>query len=408
MGKCPIDLIDPETFRGGAPRQMYRELRLHHPVYKHPDPEDEKGYFWAITRQKELDYVSKNPRLFSSHAKTCFYRTPPGPELDLTRMLLINMDPPEHVKYRRIIRNAFTPRTVDSYEPRFREIIKEVFDRVVPKGRCEFISEVACELPLMAICELVGVPTEDRRKFFEWTNIMIGADDPELSTAPEDGQNAAANVYMYADRLMELHRENPTNPIIAALLDGVVEGEHLSEDEFRQFILLLIVAGNETTRTVTSQGMRLLIEHPEQFQMLVDNPSLIPDAIEEMLRYNTAVIHFRRTAMDDVELEGEHISKGDKVMMFYQAASADEAVFDDPDTFDITRGQREDVRNGHRAFGIGEHFCLGSHLARLELLVTFEELVKRIRNPRLDGEMRWLRSNFIHGIKEMPIAFDPA
>jgi cholest-4-en-3-one 26-monooxygenase len=169
---------------------------------------------------------------------------------------------------------------------------------------------------------------------------------------------------------------------------------------------MLMVAGNETTRTVTSQGMRLLMEHPEQYQMLVDNPDLLEGAIEEVLRFDPAIIAFRRTATEDVEVSGQLIGKGDKVVMYYAAANSDEDVFSDVDTFDITRSQREDVKNSHRAFGIGEHFCMGSHLARLELKVIFEEILKRIRNPRLSGDVNWLRSSFIHGIKKMPIAFD--
>jgi cholest-4-en-3-one 26-monooxygenase len=170
--------------------------------------------------------------------------------------------------------------------------------------------------------------------------------------------------------------------------------------------MLLIVAGNETTRTVTSHGMRLLMQHPDQYQKLIDNPDLLDGAIEEFLRYNPAVIAFRRAAMQDVEVGVELIRKGDKIQLYYAAASSDEEVFSDVDTFDITRAEREDVKNSHRAFGIGEHFCMGSHLARLELRVIFREILGRIRNPRLNGDINWLRSNFIHGIKSMPVAFD--
>jgi len=182
----------------------------------------------------------------------------------------------------------------------------------------------------------------------------------------------------------------------------------LSEEDFCHFFLLLIVAGNETTRTVTSQGMRLLMENPEQYQLLVDQPELVEDAVEEFLRFSPAVIAFRRTAMADVELHGQQIRKGDKIQMYYAAAGADEVVFSDPDRFDVTRAGREDLRNEHRAFGVGQHFCIGSHLARLELKVIFEEIVKRIRNPRLDGDVSWLRSNFINGIKRMPVRFEVA
>jgi cholest-4-en-3-one 26-monooxygenase len=195
---------------------------------------------------------------------------------------------------------------------------------------------------------------------------------------------------------------------VNVLLHGTVEDEPLTDDEFCNFFLMLIIAGNETTRTVTSHGMRLLMEHPDQYQQLVDNPAGVEDAIEEFLRFNPAVITFRRTAMEDTRIGEQAIRKGDKIQMYYAAASADEAIFANPDEFDITRNQREDVRNEHRAFGVGQHFCLGSHLARLELRVIFEEVLRRIRNPRLDGEISWLRSNFINGIKSMPIAFDVA
>jgi cholest-4-en-3-one 26-monooxygenase len=213
-------------------------------------------------------------------------------------------------------------------------------------------------------------------------------------------------MFFLAQELAEQHRANPRDDIVNVLLNGTVEDEPLTDEEFCHFFLLLIVAGNETTRTVTAQGMRLLMEHPGQYQQLADNPDLLEGAIEEFLRYNPAVIAFRRTAMADVEVGGQAIKKGDKIQMYYAAASSDEAVFSDGDVFDITRAQREDVKNGHRAFGIGEHFCMGSHLARLELKVIFEEILRRIRNPRLNGEINWLRSNFIHGIKAMPVAFD--
>jgi cholest-4-en-3-one 26-monooxygenase len=275
----------------------------------------------------------------------------------------------------------------------------------VEGGSCEFVEEVAAELPLIAICELMGVPIEKRSRLFELTNIMIGMDDPELATTEEEGTMAMMEMFMLAQELAAQHRANPGDDIVGVLLNGTVEDEPLTDDEFCYFFLLLIVAGNETTRTVTSHGMRLLIEH-NQYQALVDKPELLEDAIEEFLRYNPAVIAFRRTATQDVTVGEQLIKKGDKVQMYYGAASADEAFFSEPDRFDITRAQREDVKNGHRAFGIGEHFCLGSHLARLEMKVIFEEILLRIRNPRFDGELNWLRSNFINGLKSMPISFD--
>jgi cholest-4-en-3-one 26-monooxygenase len=406
MTGCPhIDLTNPDTYQGDVPRDVFSYLRREAPVYWHEDPQQGVG-FWAVTRQADLDFISKNPQLFSSAEKSCLLNESDPERLALLRLQLINMDPPDHLKYRRLVRNAFTPKQVDSYEARFREIARDIVDQAVAGGRCEFVQDIASELPLIAICELMGVPLEKRQRLFELTNIMLGMDDPELTTTEEDGTLAMMEMFFLAQELAERHRANPQDDIVNVLLNGTVEDEPLTDEEFCHFFLLLIVAGNETTRTVTSHGMRLLMEHPEQYQMLVDHPDLLEGAIEEFLRFNPAVIAFRRTAMEDVELGGQEIRKGDKILLYYAAASSDEAVFEDADTFDITRAQRQDIRNQHRAFGIGEHFCMGSHLARLELKVIFEEILKRIRNPSLDGEINWLRSNFIHGIKSMPIAFD--
>ncbi|AQA18866.1 hypothetical protein BST95_12090 [Halioglobus japonicus] len=408
MTGCPhINLTNPETFQGGLPREVFRYLRSDEPVYWHEGEDGASGY-WVVSRQQELDYVSKNPMLFSSAERSCLLNEMEGDELAMVRTQLINMDPPQHLKYRRIVRKAFTPKMVDSYEARFREIARELVEAAIADGKCEFVQDVAVDLPLVAICELMGVPLEKRQRLFELTNIMLGMDDPDLSTSKEDGVNAAAEMFMMAMEIAADHKANPQNDIVNVLLSGTVEDEPLSEEDFCNFFLMLIVAGNETTRTVTSHGMRLLMEHPAQYQALVDDPSLIDDAIEEFLRYNPAVIAFNRTAMEDLELAGAQIKKGDRVHLYYGSACSDEAVFNDPDTFDITRNQREDVRNEHRAFGIGQHFCLGSHLARLELRVIFEEITRRIRNPQMDGEIQWLRSNFISGIKSMPIKFEVA
>jgi cholest-4-en-3-one 26-monooxygenase len=408
MSGCPhIDLTDPETFEGGAPREVFHYLRNQEPVYWHEDPRQGVG-FWAVTKQKDLDFISKNPQLFSSEVKTCMLHESEPDRIELMSHQMINMDPPKHLKYRRLVRSAFTPKKVDSYSERFREVARDILARAIEGGECEFVTEVSAELPLIAICELMGVPLDKRQRLFELTNIMIGMDDPDLATTAQDGENAMMEMFFMAQELAAEHRANPREDIVNVLLHGTVEDEPLSEEEFCHFFLLLIVAGNETTRTVTTHGMRLLMENPEQYEALVNDPALLEDAIEEFLRYNPAVIAFRRTATEDVELGGQMIREGDKVEMFYASASSDEDVFSDPDTFDITRGQREDVRNSHRAFGIGEHFCLGSHLARLELRVIFEEILRHIRNPRFNGEVRWLRSNFINGIKSMPIAFDLA
>jgi cholest-4-en-3-one 26-monooxygenase len=406
MTQCPyVNLASPDTYVNGVPFEEFTRLRRENPISWQEDPAENVGY-WAITKREHLDFISKSPELFSSAERSCLYAEREEAELGMMRLLLINMDPPDHVKYRRIVRNAFTPRVVDSYGERFRSIAADIIDKVLAKGRCEFVEEVAAELPLIAICELMGIPLEDRHQFFEWTNTMIGADDPDLAVTPQEAQIAHFKVFEYGRKLAELHRQSPRANIIGALLDGVEQGEHLSDDEFCSFFLLLVVAGNETTRTVTSQGMRLLIENPEQYRKLQADPALVPHAVEEFLRYHSAVIQFRRTAMQDVELGGVQIKKGDKIVLFYHSVNHDEDVFPQPGVFDVERDRRDDIRREHRAFGVGEHFCLGSHLARLELQVIFAEILRRIHNPRFDGEVRRMRSNLISGIKSMPIAFD--
>ncbi len=408
QSQCPhIQLLDADLYLNGPPRELYRELRQSQPVCWLDDPYTDTGY-WAVTCRAEVDFVSKNPRLFSSEEKLPYLHETLPEELDMQRKNLLCMDPPHHVKYRRIVRNAFTPTMVDSYRDKFERRAQEIVAAAVADGHCEFVADIAAELPLIAICDILGVPAKDRRQFFEWSNTMIGFDDPEYSQDKNAQTTAAANLYAYADQLMERMNQDdaPEHNLVSTLLSSNVEGEKLTVDEFRNFMLLLIVAGNETTRNQTSQLMRLLIEHPEQYQLLIDEPERIPDAVEEGLRYASPVIAFRRTAMDDLKLGEHNIAKGDKVVLFYQSASADEAVFSDPDRFDITRPQREPVAGESRPFGYGEHFCLGTHLARLELRVTFAAIVSHIRKPRINGSVEFLRSHFINGIKRMPIAFE--
>lgn len=402
MSKCPahIDLVNPDNYARGVPNLWLKELRLDTPVGWHEDPINGVG-FWAITKREDLDFVSKNPKLFSSAERTCLMREMDEEAVIMQRMMMINMDPPEHLQNRRIVNKVFMPKVIDEKLAHIRHIAREIVDRVAARGECEFVSEVATDLPLIVICELMGIPREDRQLIFDCTNTMVFADDPDMSTSEEDGQAAAAEIYTYGMKLLEQHHKNPTDSITGMLVDSV-DGDALSEDEFCSFLLILLVAGNETTRTVTVNGMRLLLEHPEQLQMLVEDPGLIPNAIEEMLRHQPAVIQFRRTAMENVEVGGQAIKKDDKLIMFYPSANRDEALFDDSDAFDITRQNADE----HRAFGIGEHFCLGSHLARLELLVIFEEVIGRLKNPQFAGPVKRLRSNFINGIKEMPIRFD--
>ena len=290
-----------------------------------------------------------------------------------------------------------------------REQAKNIVDRVASKGECEFVEDVAAELPLIAILELLGVPQEDRKQFFDWTNIMTFADDPDVATTREEAQAVSFEVILYAMELAKKQRENPTSQVVEALLNGEVEGEKISEEMFAWMFILIMVGGNESTRTATAHGMRLLMEHPEQLQHLIDHPEDIPDAVEEMLRYNTAFISMRRTATEDVEWNGYNIKKGDKIVLHYHAVNHDEDAYgDDAMNFDIHRAKRiPNLRREIRSFGIGEHFCLGMNLARLEMHVIFEELIPRLRKPEFAGDVSYMRSIFINTIKAMPIRFTP-
>lgn len=413
MSECPFanfqNLIDPDTYAEGMPYDELAKIRKSGPIHYMDDPKTGVPY-WLVTGREEIDSISKNPTLFSSEARTALADEYTQEEIETIHSnMTINMDPPRQMKSRKIVRATFTPRAVDSYEARFREHAKNIVDAVASRGECEFVEDVAAELPLLAILELCGIPAEDRKDFFEWTNTMMFNQDATMSVDKEAAEMASFKVIEYAMKLAAQHQENPKDDIIGALLRGTDREEGLSEDEFVWFFLMLIAAGNESTRTVTSHGMRLLMDNPDQLEYLVENPDKIPGACEEMLRYNTAFILMRRTAMEDTEINGKHIKKGDKIIMHYHTVNHDEEVFgDDAMQFDVRRAERmPDLFNQHRAFGIGQHFCLGTHLARLEMRVMFEEIIPRLRHPKLAGDIEYTRSSLVNGIKRMPITFDP-
>ena len=413
--KCPFqfDLMNPMTHHKKLPFEQFATLRQQCPVSFQSGAPEYGGDFWAITRREHLDFVSKNPDKFSSSLNLA-HPQPGGddPEsLEIMRQLLINMDPPEHMKYRRVVKNAFTGKAVDALEPMMREFARNIVDKIEHRGECEFVSEVSAEMPLFVICALMEMPAEKRQQFSSLVDVMVGMDDPELNISAEDGQLAAAQIFEIAMELAATHKAKPKGgTIIDALLTNPIEGEPLDEFQFCTFFLILIAGAVETTRTATSQGMRLLIEHPDQHQMLIDDPSLIPDAIEEILRFHPPFIHMQRTATEDITLDDMAIKKGDMVKLFYPSVNHEPDIFgEDADAFDISRARNmPDLKNQHRTFGIGQHFCIGSHLARKELQIMFEEIVPRLRNPKLAGEPDYLVSNFIPGLKRMQITFDAA
>ena len=413
MSQCPFadfpNMIDPQTYADGMPYDVLAQIRASGPVH-YMDGSYQDVPYWLVTGRDEIDFISKNPALFSSEARTALADEHSQEEVEgIHRHMIINMDPPRQLSYRKIVRAAFTPKAVDSLEERFQEHARNIVDRVAARGECEFVEEVAAELPLLAILELCGIPPEDRKDFFGWTNAMMFSQDPEMAAGKEAAEAASMNVITYAMQLAEKHKDNPQDNIIGALLRGHGGVDGLNEDEFVWFFLLLIAAGNESTRTVSSHGMRLLMDHPEQLQYLVDNPDKIPNACEEMLRYNTAFIMMRRQCMEDTEVGGHTIKKGDKVILHYHTVNHDESIFgEDAMEFDVTRPERmPDMYNQHRAFGVGQHFCLGTHLARLEVRVMFQEIIPRLRNPKLAGDIAYTTSNLVNGIKRMPITFDP-
>lgn len=413
MSQCPFkNILDPDIYADSSHHAVFAEVREQSNGLAYIEDPITGVPYWAVTKRSIADYVCKNPLLFSSQAKTILPKEMPEEEIALSRLMLVNMDPPEHVKYRRIVRNAFTPKAVQGYEQRFREVAKETIDRIADKGECEFVTDVAAELPLIAILSLCGVPMEDKKQFFDWTNTMIFTEDEDMSGEGDmegmaASQAAAAEVYVYAANLAEKHKTEPLTDIVGALLDGTVNDEKLTPEEFQLFFLMLIAAGNESTRSVIAHGMRLLIEHPDQLQKLIDDPELIPFAVEEILRYNPAFVQMRRTVMEDTEIEGQQLKAGDKMVLNWQAINHDPEIFDDPETFDVERFKRDpSLASQHRAFGNGEHFCIGAHMSRLEMQVMFEEFIPRLRNPRFKEPVAYVRDYFVNSIKSMPIAFD--
>ena len=406
MDLSEVDLYDPDNFVEGVPHEMFATLRHEAPVYRHPRPDG--SYFWCVTRHADVVTVNRDAKTFSSWEQSATGLDPmPEENLVTQRMMMLNMDPPDHTKLRKVVNKGFTPRMIRNLMDHLVEETKAIVDGIIERGSCEFVEEAAAELPLIAIAEFLGVPVEERKVIFELSNRLIGFDDPEFQTTAEDGQNAAMEMFAFAQQLADDRRREPRDDIVSTLLAAEVDGHRLTELDFNLFFLLLAVAGNETTRNAISHGIHALIEHPEQWQALRDDPTLIDGAVEEILRWATPVMYFRRTAMSDVELGGETIPAGELVSFWHMSANRDETVFNDPYTFDIRRTDTENTL--HVAFGGGgPHFCLGANLARAEIKVMLTELLDRMETIELAGPVRRLRSNFINGIKEMPVTFTPA
>jgi len=394
----------------GYPHEAWTQLRRESPVHRF----ELEGYdpFWALTRYDDIARVSRQPRSFLNAPRLAFSsrRYPVRAPEDFARSLL-NMDPPEHGKYRGLVNRRFTPHALSFLRTHVErlsaaivdEVAKRLVGDVAQRGECDFVTDVAARLPLAVILELLGVPRDDWKLVFEWTNQAIAPGEPEYrqgKTAAETAERARAAMFDYFGRYVAERRRAPQEDLVSVLVQSRIEGEPVSDFEILSYCFLLAVAGNETTRNATSGGLLALIEHPAELERLRQDPALLPSAVEEVLRWTSPVIHFCRTAAADAEVGGQRIAKGDLLILFYPSANRDEDVFADPFRFDVGREPNE-----HIAFGIGEHFCLGANLARLELTAIVAEVLRRLDGFELAGPVERARTIIVGGIKRMPIRY---
>ena len=428
-----VALVDPETYEVGPPLDLLRRLRSRSPVTWVDEPalhgQPAGRGFWLVLRHADVERVLRDPATFSSWLGATQVRD--AADLDWVRRMMLNMDPPDHSRLRRLLTRSFTPRAVAALTEAIETTAARLVDRMTggaSEGRCDFAKDVAADLPLLTLADVLGVPAEDRWLMFDWSNRVIGWQDPDYATsAAFDGTGGTAmarealalrpvpdadgrmpdprtragmpDLYAYARLLAEEKRRAPGNDVMSILLAQVEEGGgRVSDAEFENMFWLFAVAGNETLRNGLPGGLIALLQHPEQLAALRSDPSLLPGAVDEMLRWWTPVMVFRRTATHDVQLAGARIRAGDKVVVSFTSANRDESVFPDPDRFDVRRAP-----NPHLAFGHGPHFCLGGQLARAQMRALFGELLRRTERIELDGSPVLLRSTFQRGVKRLPL-----
>lgn len=410
LGIDEIDFGNTELWDRTDWPGMFAKLRSARPISWHNEFEipgmgvPAGPGFWSLTKYDDVQHVSRHPEMFISGKGTNIPDFPPEVYEFLGSM--INMDPPRHTRFRLIVNRGFTPHQVAELEQGVYERARAIVDAIAEKGECDFVDDVAAALPLQIICDMMGIPPSDYRWVYDRTNVVLGATDPEYGGLITDAFTAAHDLWTYAQELRADRVANPRDDITTRIATAEVEGHSLTPEEFGSFFVLLVVAGNETTRNAISHGMLAFTDNPDQKKLwLEDFEGLASTAVEEIIRWSTPVIHFRRTcAVADTEVGGQAIAEGEKLALWYNSANRDEAVFDDPYAFDIRREPNEHLGFG----GGGPHFCLGAHLARREIKVVFEELFRRLPDIEVTGEPAYLRSNFIHGIKRMRASFTPA
>jgi cholest-4-en-3-one 26-monooxygenase len=398
-----FDFTDPDLYVSRMPVAEFAELRRTAPVWWNAQPRGTSGFddegYWVVSKHADVLEVSRNSEVYSSEEKTAIIRhaqTVTGESLGMQRLIMLNIDPPQHTKLRGIVSRGFTPRAIGNLREALTARAARIVETALTDGTGDFVTDVAAELPLQAIAELLGIPQEDRGKIFAWSNEMIGYDDPEYAAA---GRDAAAELVGYSMVLAEDRRACPRDDIITKLVHAQLDGDDLSSDEFGFFMVLLAVAGNETTRNAISHGMLAFLDHPRQWELFCDQRP--ETAVDEIVRWSTPVTVFQRTALADTELGGRQIKAGQRVGLFYRSANFDEEVFDQPERFDVLRSPNPHVGFG----GSGAHYCLGANLARLEIDLMFNAIADAMPSISKAGEPERLRSGWLNGIKRLPVTY---